>query len=1202
MPEPTLISFLNVPNGRIGEPIEGIVVGTRGIVSVIVEADDPDDLSAVGTSVGRSARSWTVSVTPTRLGIINLTIRALGAGGLTDERRVPIVVVATDATVPAGGSARFRKVLPAGVSFWYGSGTSLVSTTDNGFWIALRIPAGETIIDGVEITSTAAGMAFCRFDANGVLQTASVADGANAWNGQIGVDDDGGAFVNLAPGAGSTLRDPDGTSVAYYAGTSTQVVARINADGTWGWSKQWTRSHPGELRAKPLYANGHLWIAVYDSATSLTADGVTYGLTANSFIIKVEPTTGDVMAVRHHDGYSGEYSGTGWQAITPHVLPSGDLVVTCETGNYGVMAINSIWGGAQGAHEVWLARFNTDLEVTHTLRMSNNTISFNGGGVTLDTTGRRLIGRGTVVASGGAIGEGSSAVELPYSGTFYEVVYALRYDLTDLEVTEATGESAVSGLVAVGPSVFASIGFTSEGGDANIAVQMPTSPPLNGYATTATVSSSVTSSEEPMTVASRPFGGAVVGIFSFTASNRTLLFDSDPVPPVEPISGSGYIYVLASLDANGQWSTAGDEPLPGVGGDAFPDLPGFDFDDLDPGIPGEDGPSTPGAPGPTDLGHVDEDEVLAVRLYWADADPPDTTQSYSVEFSHTPSGPWSTEGATLDHGFVMAAAEARRDYDRNVGVVIVPEANWSGTLTLYARVVKSAYPDDLTSAVSTITLVVDSVPDAPRGPYPTRMPTVEVGEAAVGTFSFTDPDGTAWSVEVATSRGGTYDDALELPGGRGTITVLDEDDSDRAFELRYDPPEAGFIGTYGFWVRITDSSALTSTPVYITGAVSGAALSVELQRISRGEEAASIEALTPLTSVIDLDVTEALDGPGGANVVVSVAELARRAEAIGEDVRDLVRPGSIELVVRIRETLVFTGPVTGWRRNPLDQTVSLTAAGLAGYLEARAIEGDEALTYTGGEQSAIVWDLIDREQGKSYGDLALTDGTIDTSNVIPSITFEPGATVASALYELRDRLNGPELWIDPDRTVRTAERRGTDLRGAIVFTPENCTSLELSTDWSVLANVIRVQGDGETGDASDTDSMAVYGRMVRPLDAEQLSDGSALATVATNYLGDLAELPEAVRFTHDANPERPFGVLDYAVGDAVTVEAEDAIGQVVEDVRIVERTIRLVPGTSASFEVEVVAERIPADGVIRGRRSDHNPEVLSQLYDALYRR
>jgi hypothetical protein len=1222
----TRLAFVNFANGRIGEPIKGLVVADRPLSGVgVTFGGGDDDWTTLSVQPGPDPRTWTVEFTPERTGLIEVTVTGNSTAGPSEPRTVTVLAVPAGAEVPSGvSSTRFRFALPANVVV-----QNLVPTRDNGFWLVARLENATWTL-GTEAFANATTMVLVRYNDRGEYQTHARVTGPGGTMGEAGTDEAGNLYVAVGRyqnGQAQQWIDARGVFRSLALGEDFSAsnaeprwwLCRLNADGTWAWTKRYVTRFPVAVKAAGanvyFHHIAHGLQGDFDEGDALN---ILYGPGQGHVISRHNAATGAAVNAIYAEGGTQTASGGGISVggLTCEVklrLTSDGFPVTLVNVGPDAIAAEASHAGIPLPAKDSVAVFHAkDLGAVNWMRLSSDNTQFIVNDVAHDRAGGACWFLGAVYAEGAKLGPVDGEVDVPYSGSGVDHI-VLRASPTLGGRPTVVGAPAQSDTAIISAQLLVlqpgrpgiivdGIGVVPPDRDGTALLPATPSDSDIDYETTSYYNVTGASGYTAFVPAPRAFGGAIAWLTSSVGGgNIEFVPDGEPGAPI-PYPTAGRV-VIATIDADGAWSGTA------IGGEVFPpddfafppiddtwDLPELNYDDDDDPLP-----STPGAPGPRTLPAFPEDSVLAVRMSWLDADAPDEDQSYTPEFAVDPDGPWSDEGVVLPHAFITMDTERRQDHERSVGVVVVPEADWHGTFTFYARTVKNAYPDDLISDVVAITGTVTSVPDPPSAPFPSRMPTVESGVVAQGGFGFVDPDDGPWAVTVAATRDGTYASTVSLPG-KGTVAVVDPTPTDREFELRYEPVASGYTGRYSFWVKVTDAGGLASTPTLITGVVSSASVVTELQRVTRTATGATIEALTPLTALIDLDVTEALDGPGSATVTVSASELARRAKTLGVPVGSLVEAGSVEVVVSVNGTPLFCGPVTGYRHDIRTEEVSIYATGLLGYFEARTIGGSEPVTFTGVEQSAIIWDLIEREQAKGYGDLLLTDATVNTSQVVPSIEFEPTDTVASAIYELRDRLNGAEVWIDPDRAVRTATRRGADRRKAIVFTPANTSRFEIATDWRVLANVVSVLGEGVSSTAADAASLARHGRMDRTIDADQLTTEAAVGALAAKYLGGLRELPQALYLTHDANPERPFTLLDYGVGDAVTVEADTQLGRIQMDVRIVSRTVRLVRGTSSSFDVELTVEKVAADGVIRGSHTDHSPELVGQVYDALYRR
>jgi hypothetical protein len=1181
--------------------------------SVFVDAESGVVTNYVSAGVEGNPNRSAIEFRINTAGTYTATVEVWGNDAY-DSREFTIEVVALGETIPSITGADWRKILKRN----YLDNTKLLKvlpTPDNGHWAVYATSTSEAsiLVDEVTFTRPAAmsvttsvdrRLLFVRYDENGDTTGGAQAFRTSRWrlydssDGELTVDADGDLYMidGFSAPTSYVFAESDGT--VFGGGATTLAddkycIASLAVDGTW----KWVEFLPD---ASTAFTGNQRALAVYDGKLNVLYGRRTSGSSG---------TASTAVGWKQFDAATGSATGldttiAGINQPVQALVTNGYLTVAVETYS------GTVAGETTSSSETWLVRLNpvtgnaeTAVRITKTVvtpaPVFRNFVWLPGHGFLAHVewwwTGP------TPTVSEYLVGGEEFASIVSSDGSTRQQFF--------LKVSELLETVQVEAMPAGDGVRFGGFGGMQRLTANLIAVRATdTADPDRTYIATVSADLEVATVDlawfEWATavgsgyLSERADGGAVFIATGETVSDAISFSDAATLTVDSLSSGSNLVSWGATVNGEGFWSA----PLgAGVVDPEYPELPG-DLGPID--ILGPDGwpfvdpdpeeASVPTAPTPTTVDAFDEDTVEVQRFSSTDAD---GDGFYTFEVATAATGPWRSDGIVTPDITVTLDTEGRESDDLFVDATIVPTANWNGSYTFYMRVKKSSFPNDLFSPVVGISGTVTAVADAPSKPFPSRMPTVDSGIPAVGNFQFVDPDGSSWTVAISATKGGTYGSTLTL-AGKGTLTV-NHTSSAKTFTVRFDQVEGGYLGRYQFWAKVTGSDSLASEPVLITGVVSGAAIGVELQRISRTEEGVTITPLVPLTSLIELEVTEAIEGPGSATITIAATELARRAALLELTAAELADAGATEAVVSINSTPIFVGPVTGLRHDITNDSVSIYCTGLLGYFEARAVE-EYDLEYTGVEQSAIVWDLIEREQAKDFGDLALTDGTTDTSEN-RTVTFTHKDTVASALYEIRDLLNGPEIWIDVDRVVRTALVRGQDRRGSIVFTPANTSRMELTTDWKVLANVVHVYGDGTGAGMSNGDSMARYGRMVRPIEAEKITVYGTALDLATKQVLNLKDLNEAMTITHDANPERPFTVLDYGVGDAVTVEADTALGRIVVDVRIVSRTIRLIRGTASSYEVELTVERIAPDGVIRGTRSDHNPDVLSQVYDALYR-
>jgi hypothetical protein len=234
------LAHVSFPNGRVGEEIVGVVVGSNPIGSVFVTfGNGEDDWTTFGVEPTDNARVKLVRFTPQRVGPINLTITAMSStGGLeTEPRAVTVLAVPPGADVPAGGAPQFRKVR-TGAS---GLTIKIFPTPDDGFWLVS--------IGGTEVQ-------FQLYDRNGVLK-ADNGSGPDALLDAC-VDEEGNIYTVTERRSPTTYplvyrwRNAGGSVAVESVGSSTPsgdelnrvFVARLNLDGTW----EWVTEHSMPLR------------------------------------------------------------------------------------------------------------------------------------------------------------------------------------------------------------------------------------------------------------------------------------------------------------------------------------------------------------------------------------------------------------------------------------------------------------------------------------------------------------------------------------------------------------------------------------------------------------------------------------------------------------------------------------------------------------------------------------------------------------------------------------------------------------------------------------------------------------------------------------------------------------------------------------------------------------------------------------------
>jgi alpha-tubulin suppressor-like RCC1 family protein len=626
----------------------------------------------------------------------------------------------------------------------------------------------------------------------------------------------------------------------------------------------------------------------------------------------------------------------------------------------------------------------------------------------------------------------------------------------------------------------------------------------------------------------------------------------------------------------------------------------------------------PDPPGPVvgEFPNLDEDTTATFDLTWTDPDdlPPGTlaaADGYFLQMRPTAGGPWRwlTEGSPTARLTNVVVRVLNYSNTQLRGTFrIEPDANYYGPYGAQVRVAKQLTEEQgggyLFGAARNLAGVIGSVPDAPTRPQPNRMPTAKVGQTIAGLFTTFDPDieDTSWTFEISAPGANTWGSSLVIPDV-GTLTVVDDDPADQKTLVRLVQEPGGATDLrYSFDLRVTDSSSLVSPVQRVTGLITLPTATVFLQKVTRNSPAV-VTPLTPLVEVFDLNVTDSIDGIGGADVTVSTDEVRRRAAQLGITAAELLEPGTVELVVAIGTQLAFVGPIGEIEWSATRDRITIDARGLLSYLEERRI-GTGTTSFVGEDIADIMWMLVDDAQGQSFGDYAFTDNTT-TAGTNLTVEFEPRTRILEALRSLSQADGGPDFWIDPERRLNTAAARGQDRRDIIRLTPAMMEAATWTNRDEQLATVVTVIGgeDGMggffQGTAVTTDSAALakYGRRERLIEQRELTSDQQCEDYAARVVAEQARRSETIRLDIIVTPGRPFSIRDLEVGDIVTVDlrAPD-LGQVIGAYRVVNRRLNLVSETADSYRVRL--DLVPApfvSSVLVKVKARHNASIVERL-------
>jgi len=203
---------------------------------------------------------------------------------------------------------------------------------------------------------------------------------------------------------------------------------------------------------------------------------------------------------------------------------------------------------------------------------------------------------------------------------------------------------------------------------------------------------------------------------------------------------------------------------------------------------------------------------------------------------------------------------------------------------------------------------------------------------------------------------------------------------------------------------------------------------------------------------------------------------------------DILAINENDLVIKYRGVTVWGGRISAIKKvadgNNIywevvaKQFVNLLEKRFCGYNKSTGLSEPREFTTTDAGQ--IAWTLIDEAQSETYGDLGITQGTIQSS-VNRTKSFDR-KNIAEAILELAENDYGFDFEITPDKVFNVYYPMKGEIKDDIVFKyPGNCISFEsLEDGWDVINHQLGLGkhwGGAElayVGD--DVTSQASYGR------------------------------------------------------------------------------------------------------------------------------
>jgi len=215
-------------------------------------------------------------------------------------------------------------------------------------------------------------------------------------------------------------------------------------------------------------------------------------------------------------------------------------------------------------------------------------------------------------------------------------------------------------------------------------------------------------------------------------------------------------------------------------------------------------------------------------------------------------------------------------------------------------------------------------------------------------------------------------------------------------------------------------------------------------------------------------------------------------------------------------------------------------------------------TYSSTDAGSIAWDLIDTTQNLTYGDLGITQGTIQTS-INRTLTYTR-KNIKEAIEDLSGADNGFDFEITPTKVFNVYYPiKGIDRTSTVIFRyPGNIIkSIEEVNDASNLANSVLAIGSGFglqeiNVQKDDISAQSVYTLKQRIKRVKDLNNAVVLGDIAQQEIDVYASINPYFRLKlYGGNGITP-SVEDFSVGDTIRLIIDKSFWSEDQDFRIFE--------------------------------------------------
>lgn len=279
---------------------------------------------------------------------------------------------------------------------------------------------------------------------------------------------------------------------------------------------------------------------------------------------------------------------------------------------------------------------------------------------------------------------------------------------------------------------------------------------------------------------------------------------------------------------------------------------------------------------------------------------------------------------------------------------------------------------------------------------------------------------------------------------------------------------------------------------------------------------------------------------GNASWNVDMDTLEQIASDINVHPRSVIGAGQNEIRIRRNDRYLWSGRIMDYKSklSAKERSTAIQAVDWF-WLLSKRVTGVLS-EHSSIDAGAIAWDEINTTQQKTYGDLGITQGTIQTTQSRDR-TYER-KNIRELIEELTEIINGFDFEITWDKVFNVYSQIGVKRQNVFFEYPGNIKELEIETSALKIANKIYATGQG-FGDGQlessyeDTSTQAVYGLNEDVENYPSVTETTTLTQHAQEEVTLRKAPTQIIEAIVDGNVEPTIG--SYWIGDRVKVRVKD---------------------------------------------------------------